>query len=389
MREDNENSAIETELITVDGSIPDPAIIRCAADLLLAGKLVAFPTETVYGLGANALDSEAVQRIYIAKGRPAINPIIVHVADTSAAAGLVTHWSGLAQTLAEKFWPGPLTLVLPKSDLVPDIVTAGGSTVAIRVPSHPVALALLKACGVPVAAPSANLSMQLSPTRAEHVLKGLDGRISLILDGGPAPGGLESTVINLSVSPPILLRPGLISREEIETQIGPISLTQSALPEADSVPLPAPGMMLRHYSPRTPLVIGDWNLALNSVGAGKRTGWLTYTGFQVSHSLLTTRNMPSTPKEYAAELYSALHELDEAGLDLIVVECPGPPTPNNGGENDSPIIGGRGVTDSPIIGGWGEISSSPIIDASPVSGGWEAIRDRLNRASTLLDSEQK
>src|SRR5579872_2410044 len=204
------------------GGLNTRAIDR-AAELLRAGRLVAFPTETVYGLGAKALSAEAVARIFAAKGRPAYNPVIVHVSDAGAAQELVADWPDIADRLAAAFWPGPLTLVLPKSLLVPDEVTAGSQTVAVRVPSHAVALALLRAAGAPVAAPSANRSMLLSPTTAEHVLEGLDGRIDAVLDAGPAPGGIESTVIGLADSPPRLLRPGLISPAQIEAVIGRIS----------------------------------------------------------------------------------------------------------------------------------------------------------------------
>ena len=176
--------------------------------MLRRGGLVAFPTETVYGLGANALDAEAVRHIFAAKGRPATNPVIVHVAEIARVREVVADWPPLAERLAGRFWPGPLTLVLPRHPALPALVTAGGPTVAVRVPLHPVALALLRAAVVPVAAPSANRSTRLSPTRAEHVLAGLAGRIDLLLDGGPASGGLESTVLDVTTVPPRLLRRG-------------------------------------------------------------------------------------------------------------------------------------------------------------------------------------
>ncbi|HZY90824.1 MAG TPA: L-threonylcarbamoyladenylate synthase, partial [Gemmataceae bacterium] len=176
---------MQTEVLAIDPNAPDPAVIARAAAALRAGGLVAFPTETVYGLGANALDAAAVDRIFAAKGRPAHNPLIVHVADEAAARAVAGEWPATASRLAARFWPGPLTLVVPKAAAVPAVVTAGGPTVAVRVSAHPVALALLRAAGVPVAAPSANRSAQLSPTRAEHILRGLAGRIDLVLDGGP------------------------------------------------------------------------------------------------------------------------------------------------------------------------------------------------------------
>ncbi len=188
-----------------------------------AGGLVAFPTETVYGLGADALQPAAVERIFAAKGRPPNNPLIVHVADRAEALTVAATWPETAARLAERFWPGPLTLVLPRRPELPDVVTAGGPTVAIRVPAHPLALALIRAAGIPVAAPSANRSSQVSPTRPEHVLSGLDGRIDLLLAAGPVSGGIESTVLDLTNDPPRLLRPGLVAPAEIEAIIGPIT----------------------------------------------------------------------------------------------------------------------------------------------------------------------
>src|SRR5262249_25608873 len=183
----------------------------------------AFPTETVYGLSANALDAAAVSRIFEAKGRPASNPLIVHVADIAAARALVAVWPQSADSLAARFWPGPLTLVLPKGERVPAIVTPGGPTVAPRVPAHPVALALLRAAEIPLAAPSANRSTRLSPTRAEHVLADLGGRIEMVLDAGATPAGLESTVLDLASAPPRLLRPGPIGLHDLEALVGPLS----------------------------------------------------------------------------------------------------------------------------------------------------------------------
>src|SRR5262249_11514941 len=223
-----------------------------AAEILRRGGLVAFPPESVYGLGAHALDREAVERIFAAKGRPATNPLIVHAADESAARALARAWPDAAMRLAQRFWPGPLTLVVPKAEAVPDIVTAGGTTVALRVPVHPVALALLREAGIPLAAPSANRSTQVSPTRAEHVLRGLDGRIDVLLDAGPTPGGIESTVLDVTTSPPRLLRPGLVTPREIEAIIGPIEFAQSMKAEAGQ-PQRSPGISGKHYAPRTPL----------------------------------------------------------------------------------------------------------------------------------------
>src|SRR5262249_50409804 len=199
-----------------------------------------------------ALDASAVARIFAAKGRPANNPLIVHVAESAAARQIAAEWPDAAALLAERFWPGPLTLVLPKRDIVPGGVTANGPTVARPVPAHPVALALLRAAGIPLAAPSANRSTELSPTRAEHVLRGLDGRIDVLLDGGPTAGGIESTVLDLTANPPRLLRPGLIGVAELEAVLGSLAFVTSACHEATRS-LPSPGLLPRHYAPRTPL----------------------------------------------------------------------------------------------------------------------------------------
>jgi L-threonylcarbamoyladenylate synthase len=304
---------METAVLSIDPAAPEGPAIERAAAVLRAGGLVAFPTETVYGLGANALDAAAVARIYAAKGRPARNPIIIHVADAEAARAVVADWPDAARRLAERFWPGPLTLVLPRGPAVPDIVTAGGPTVAVRVPAHPVAQALLRSAGVPVAAPSANRSTELSPTTAAHVLRGLAGRIDLVLDGGPTTAGLESTVLDLTTTPPRLLRPGPIAPLEIEAVIGPVQRPSAVTPEG---PLASPGLLPRHYAPRTPLVCveGNASAAVRSLTEmGQRVGWLRFG---------ETGGMPTDPAGYAARLYAELHALDGQGLDRIVVELP-------------------------------------------------------------------
>src|SRR5690242_6187855 len=254
----------------------DAAALARAAAVLRGGGLVAFPTETVYGLGANALDPAAVARIFAAKGRPATNPLIVHVAEAAEAVRVAAAWPEAAARLAERFWPGPLTLVLPRRDTVPDAVTAGGPTVAVRVPAHPVARALIRAAGVPVAAPSANRSTQVSPTRAAHVLTGLDGRIDLLLDGGPTAGGLESTVLAVTASPPRLLRRGLVRPGEIEAVVGALARSGPVAAATGQV-LPSPGMLGRHYAPRAVLqcVEGSGRDRVRDLqGTGLRVGWL-------------------------------------------------------------------------------------------------------------------
>lgn len=206
---------IPARILTVDPGTPDPAAIGEAAAVLSAGGLVAFPTETVYGLGADALNPRAVERIYAAKGRPVDNPIIVHIADPNALGGLVSDVPTAAQILIARCWPGPLTLVLPATPVVPSVTRGGLPTVAVRMPAHPVALALIRAAGCPVAAPSANRSGRPSPTTAQHVLADLGGSVELVLDGGPTPVGVESTVLDLTCDPPLLLRPGEIGRAHV------------------------------------------------------------------------------------------------------------------------------------------------------------------------------
>ena len=299
------------------------ANIATAADVLRRGGLVAFPTETVYGLGANALDADAVGRIFAAKGRPAANPLIVHVADAAGVGAIAADWPDAAARLAERFWPGPLTLVLPKRDAVPGVVTAGGPTVAVRVPAHPVARALLRAAGVPVAAPSANRSSELSPTTAEHVLRGLGGRIDLILDAGPCPGGIESTVLDVTSDPPRLLRPGLVTPAEIEAVIGPIRRPGGQASAAVPV-LRSPGLLAKHYAPRAPLELADGDGRARvevMIREGRRVGWLTWPGVGDVAGAVRVE-LPCDPAAYAAGLYAALHDLDAAGVERIVVARP-------------------------------------------------------------------
>lgn len=321
----------QTILLDVSGPTPDPIAVQQAADIIRQGGLVAFPTETVYGLGANALDAGAVARIFVAKGRPAINPIIVHVAEagqleTIANLGALTRPRSPDDVtrLAERFWPGPLTLVLPKRDVVPDIVTAGGPTVAVRVPAHPVALALLRAASRPLAAPSANRSTAISPTTAEHVLRTLAGRVDMILDAGPTTGGIESTVLDLTSNPPRILRPGLVTATEIEAVIGPIARNENSLAGAARSVSKSPGMLAKHYAPRAPLELSNddgRSRVEELIQGGQRVGWLTWRHVADVFGAVR-RTMPSNAAEYAARLYAVLHELDDAGVDRIIVALP-------------------------------------------------------------------
>jgi len=285
--------------------IADPteeSLIR-AAQIIRDGGLVAFPTETVYGLGANALDSEAVGRIYRAKGRPFASPLIVHVADEAMARSVVAEWPPIAALLASRFWPGPLTLILRKAAVIPDLVTAGLDSVGIRVPANPIAITLIQRAGVPIAAPSANRFMQVSPTTAEHVQAGLGDRIPLILNGGATQVGIESTVASLRREPPAILRPGMISQDELESVTGVRWQREGTLPHISE----SPGLHPRHYAPRTPLYVLE-------PGAAKPSG---------RGRIL---EMPSDPRRYAARLYDELHKADAEGWDWIAVERP-PDTP--------------------------------------------------------------
>jgi L-threonylcarbamoyladenylate synthase len=231
----------------------DEAAIREAADVIRRGRLVAFPTETVYGLGADATNPDAVHAIFEAKGRPATNPLIVHASDRAMARGCVAEWPEAAERLAARFWPGPLTLVLPKRELIADVVTAGGATVGVRVPAHWVARRLIAATGRPIAAPSANRSTAVSPTAAEHVLKDLAGRIDLILDAGPCRRGIESTVVKVGRERALVLRPGPLRAEEIEQVLG---MAVAAADRDDGAgAASSPGRQPLHYAPRTPLIL--------------------------------------------------------------------------------------------------------------------------------------
>lgn len=299
-----------------------------AAGSLRTGRLVAFPTETVYGLGAHALDPRAVVGIFEVKGRPRFDPLIVHVADRNRLPQLAADVPEKARLLAERFWPGPLTLVLPRTETVPDLVTAGLPTVAVRVPDHPLALEMLRTADLPVAAPSANAFGRISPTTAEHVAEQLGERIDYILDGGPCRVGVESTVLQIGEASATLLRPGGLPVEEIESVIGPVHVPgPSVSGEAEPQPEASPGRLPRHYAPRTPLRIVADAQALSSAleqechaDKARRLGLLTRqavaetTPFAVVEVLSPTGDLV----EAAANFFAALRRLDAAGLDLIV-----------------------------------------------------------------------
>lgn len=337
------------ELITSQNEGQGCRVAEKAADLLRRGEVVGIPTETVYGLAANALDPAAVARIFEIKGRPSHNPIIVHVEGLEMARRSVSEWPAAAEKLANAFWPGPLTLVLPGAESVPDAVTAGGPTVGIRWPAHPVTRAIIRACGFPLAAPSANPSNQLSPTQASHVQRLLGDKIPLIVDGGPCSIGIESTVLDLTSDPIRILRPGMIHAESIE------AVLQTPVAEADSSDqgaardgnLRSPGLLDRHYSTEARLVVRRWNQ-----GAGLADGVQgDLSGEGQVHVLArevpsgqpegsVVHALPREPEAFARALYAELHACDLAGARLIVVQEP------------------------------------------PDTAAWRGIRDRLRRAST-------
>ncbi len=309
-------------ILPISAEHPEPERLAEAAAILRGGGLVAFPTETVYGLGANALDRRAVARIYSVKGRPAFNPVIAHVASVEQAQALSATWPPLADRLAEAFWPGPLTLVVRKAAMVPDIVTAGAETLAIRVPAHPVALALIREAGVPLAAPSANRSTAVSPTTAEHVAKGLGGRVDLILDAGPTAVGIESTVLDLTGPRPRILRPGPIGAAALEAVTGPLGEDEDA-PARDE-PLKSPGMMNRHYAPQAKIMLfqsdrrdGTGEALHRAMISGVTVGAMVLGDELPGHHVL---RMPDDPAAYARALYAALHQLDDLGCGLVAIE---------------------------------------------------------------------
>jgi L-threonylcarbamoyladenylate synthase len=338
-------------------SIHTPALFRAAveraSELLRAGAVVALPTETVYGLAANAWDPDAVNRIYALKGRPASNPLIVHLHGAAMANECAGAWPPLAKELAREFWPGPLTLVVPRSARIPDSVTAGGPTVGLRWPQHPFMQAVIQACGFPLAAPSANLANRLSPTAAEHVLSQLGEVLPLVVDGGDCNVGIESTVVDVTGSVPRVLRPGMISAARLAAACGLPDLTPAAShPTASPATeaLRSPGLLARHYSPRARLVVWNWtdeaDLARRLAGEAQdptRIWILCHSQVPLSGRFPNVGLIPLDPEAYARALYGELHRCDALGAEWIVVEAP------------------------------------------PSGGEWAGIRDRLQRASVPAD----
>jgi L-threonylcarbamoyladenylate synthase len=324
----------QTEVLSINSLTPDPSIIERAAQLLRNGKLVIFPTETVYGLGADALQPTAVEQIFAAKERPFSDPLIVHIAELATLEALVTKVSWQALQLAQAFWPGPLTLLLPAKARVPKMITAGLDTVAVRIPRHPIALALIKAVGSPIAAPSANRFMHVSPTTAQHALADLHGRVPLILDSGPCEVGVESTILDLCAEIPTILRPGGISLEALRTilpQVQPPAV-RSALPTHDIKAQQAPGQMLVHYSPTMPTFLFEGSVETirtamlaeiqRRLHQGERAGILLADedlfAFQNSGAFVYSLGNADALEQVAARLFAGLRTLEEAGVQVIL-----------------------------------------------------------------------
>jgi len=327
---------LQTIYQSVDSQQPEAEVIRQAAELLCLGEVVAFPTETVYGLGANALDPQAVEKIFLAKGRPSDNPLIVHIAGMDGLLPLVREIPAAARLLMDHFWPGPLTLIFPKSPQVPDSVTAGLDTVAVRMPSHPVALALIRQAGVPVAAPSANVSGRPSPTNGRHVWEDLDGRVAMVLDGGATEVGLESTVLDMTRQPPMILRPGGVTAEAIREVIGEVAVDPGHKP--GQAPR-SPGMKYTHYAPKAELTMVSGmpetlagcfdRLCREEQSSGRRVALLLAAETAAQMADLADR----APADYlevlgsrqdlatvARRMFAAFRHADAQGVDVILVE---------------------------------------------------------------------
>ena len=314
---------LHTRLLKVSPENPNPASIAEAASVLRAGGLVAFPTETVYGLAADVFNQTAIRKIFDAKGRPSDNPLIVHIADFSSLAALAASFPPIAQTLTTLLWPGPLTLVVKRTNQVPECVSPGLDTVAVRMPNHPVALALIRGLGRGIVAPSANLSGRPSPTNAQHVLDDLDGEIDMILDSGPTQIGVESTVLDVTETPPAILRTGGITKERLEQIIGKVN----AIPDG-GLARRSPGTRHRHYSPRARVVLVEKG---DAAGLSQIIGGKEFTEARIGcilHSInlvnqdprVVVRRVSSSAEEISHTLYSNLRDLDMTGVDVIVVE---------------------------------------------------------------------
>lgn len=330
---------MKTIIVNVDKEHIDQEAIGQAGNIIKNGGLVAFPTETVYGLGANALDEAASAKIYEAKGRPSDNPLIAHIGNVDMLKSLVKDIPEKAKKLIDKYWPGPLTLIFNKSDIVPKGTTGGLETVAVRFPNHPIAIELINSAGVSIAAPSANISGRPSPTLGEHVIEDMDGRIDMIIDGGMVGMGLESTIVDVTVEPPMILRPGFITKEMIETVIGQVDVDKAILAKPEEGLKPkAPGMKYRHYAPCADYRIykGEAKLVAKNIieianeksSQGKKTGIITvdehlalYDGKLNEDVIVVSLGMLEKPESIANHLFKVLRDFDKMGAEFIFGEA--------------------------------------------------------------------
>ncbi|NLY43105.1 MAG: threonylcarbamoyl-AMP synthase [Clostridiaceae bacterium] len=322
-----------TKIIKINEEEPEQDKIRLAAQVLQEGGTVAFPTETVYGLGANALSEDAVKKIFEAKGRPADNPLIVHIAEYDEINRLVCGISEQAKRLTDKFWPGPLTVILKKRDIVPDIITAGLDTVAIRFPSHPIARSLIREAGVPIAAPSANTSGKPSPTTARHVMDDLLGKVDMIIDGGSTEVGLESTVVDMSGECPVLLRPGGITYEQLRDVLGEVQVDPAVLSRLQENGIPrSPGMKYKHYSPNAEVIIveGEEEKVISKIQKmveeyrkkGLKVGVMAVheTASFFNADCVLSVGSKKRPETIAANLFATLREFDRLGMEIVFAQ---------------------------------------------------------------------
>lgn len=324
---------METKVEKIEKTQMNMDIINAAGQILKQGGLVAFPTETVYGLGANALDEEAARKTYAAKGRPSDNPLIVHIASLEDLYPITKKVPEKAVALAEKFWPGPLTMIFEKSELVPHGTTGGLETVAVRMPDNEVALALIRAGGGYVSGPSANKSGRPSPTMARHVLDDLEGRIDMILDGGPVHIGVESTIVDMTVEPPMILRPGAVTKEMLEETVGEVAVDHTILTADAKTPPKAPGMKYRHYAPRAEMTVveGPLEKVVDKIGElaaareneGHRVGIIATqeTMGRYDHENVKCIGTREDESTVAANLYAILREFDDDGTEYIYSEA--------------------------------------------------------------------
>ncbi|MDO5549106.1 MAG: L-threonylcarbamoyladenylate synthase [Eubacteriales bacterium] len=308
----------------------DPEAIATAAELLRRGEIVGIPTETVYGLAADACNVDAVHRIFAAKGRPQDNPLIVHIADLEQMYDIAAVVPDEAKALAETYWPGPMTIILPKKEIIPMVTSGGLNTVGIRLPSHPIARAIIRAAGVPLAAPSANRSGRPSTTTAQHVMEDLDGKIAAVVDGGPCSVGVESTVISLCGPVPRLLRPGGISLEQLEAVLGDVTVDRALREKIDDTEtVSAPGMKYRHYAPKAPVTVvfgsPEQSAAYISAQLGENSGVLCFddcASHFAGHAVIETFGRSDDETEQAREVFDALRRFDTTDVAEIYAQCP-------------------------------------------------------------------